>query len=1783
MGVVYSDLTARSSIVVTGGTDGEIALALTFVDVSSEVDLRYATDIDVKRDLRVSAVNHNSFEVKTTAATQAGYAGIAANFLDVNSKAEAIFGGYVEGLDNVVVEALDFTSKNYVLAEAKAGTTGAVIKYSSKAADKVQDYISIKMGQQQEKDLKSGTAVKPKLAGAVTIVNTNNSAIAKATFGANVKANNGITIAARVIDGGVANHAISNVVSTARDKAKPDEPNASIAISAAVAYGDYNRTALAYTEHSPFLEAARVGINAQVIQPYQFGWHKYEGFSSITNKLSNLKTDLGLHKELIGYANSKGKSENLSIVGSVSLLYFTNNAHAYTSGRTIINIKGYPLNEEWIPTNLPGQALIDQQYGEKYGVGCFRPVMDAPVTIKAVTDITGVFGAGNIDSWYSPAGSGSEAGASVGGVYNHPVYINNTLATVGEGARITAADILFFDAAVVAETNERMLVITPTAGSGGSYGINGMVALSGIYSNTIASIDDEATITAQNLLVNATDNVLIWSIGGAVNKSEALGVGVGIAINDVMTNTLAFIGDNDDPGSTDNYDGLISVRSNLDVSARTDGSINALSVVGSMASSDDPDAEPGFMDKLKAGVKDKLVALKNKIVTPGGKIQKGITKINDLVKKVQDKIKSASGDDGGGGLDPTQKEDPKFGIGLSGSASVNLTQLDTTAYIDSAIVQFPEEFDSSSLRVSAVNDTDIFALSGGAALAKAKNPSSQFSGAVAGAVTVNILKNSTTAYIKNADITAARDVAVYALAGGDQVSVALGLSVNTETEDKNASMAGSVSVSLSENSTSAGVEQTNIVGDSDKAETLSVIAYDRTYLGTGGGTFAYGGKGGIGLGVTYSEISNATKANVIKSIIRDFNTIQVHGLSASQIIAGAAAASLIATKESGTLTGAVVINLLRNETAAEIAESVILDADHVNVLARDGFGMEGIGLLDQLIDEKDPEREDDSIYSYDGTALFSDGTYTVQEGDTLEALAEKFELDVEELAAANGISPDAELAAGQSLTIPVENPHSNRISIFAGAGVAQGSGNNVGLSFTWNDIANSYKAEIRDSDITTTSSGNVSAQAISSSAITGFSVGVGAAGEFGGAGSVTVNDIANEITARISGGSVSADNVVLHASDQSWIGSLAGQVTISIGNASIGAAVSVNNIGNKVQSGVYGSEITTKNISINGLISSSIYTLAVAGGGSAGFAINGSFAVADIYNSAKAETAGLDDTASIITGDTLNIEAGDDSKIYSGSGSATFSSNAAIGGALTVNTINNDVISNIAHSDLTVANLLVNSLNSGKIRTVAIAGGGTGGVSVTGSFTFAYIGNTTEAAVRSSNIEAALAGIIAEEKANIASISGAAGYGGQAAVGGAITVNIISNTTRSLIEGGKFIVNNTLSVKSLNESLINTLAAAGQASGQAAIAGSTVDSVIANSTVAQINGLLTWDGYAGFEITAGMIEVSAEDKTQIHSVSGQVAGAGSAAVGAGVNVNVVKNTTLAQINDRLYRVREGDSLSSIANRFGVQVAQLEVVNKLAPGAAIKEGQELIIPSSNAGWKSSLTGETLVSAVNSSQIRTIALGFAGAAYVGGELIVATSHIENQTHAGITGVTISNHDQAVEVLAMNIGEISSLSGEAVGSGAVSLGAATSVNRIANQTRAYVRGGGTASNYNLGNLLVRSYNRTAINNAAIGVAAAAGEFVAVGLAGSVATNFINNTTESYIDSGAKVIARNNVGVFADNHDVINNAAGALGLGIALGGVGASGSVTVNEIGGETKAYISGIDTAVSALRKM
>lgn len=580
--------------------------------------------------------------------------------------------------------------------------------------------------------------------------------------------------------------------------------------------------------------------------------------------------------------------------------------------------------------------------------------------------------------------------------------------------------------------------------------------------------------------------------------------------------------------------------------------------------------------------------------------------------------------------------------------------------------------------------------------------------------------------------------------------------------------------------------------------------------------------------------------------------------------------------------------------------------------------------------------------------------------------------------------------------------------------------------------------------------------------------------------------------------------------------------------------------------------------------------------------LNGSFAIANIFNTTRAEIAALNGVGTTINSNTLNLRAADESAIYSGSGAATFGSTAAIGGGLTVNTVNNDVFGYVRGSELNLANeLLVNSESRAAIRTVAVAGSASQTVGVSGSFAFSYITNTTEAALFESDLQAKKATVLAKEEAEIAAISGAAAGAGQAAVGGAVAVNLITDTTRGYLEGGRYQITDQLSVQGLNKSMINTLGAAGAGAGTAAISGSAVTSVINNLTEGRIEAVLTADqAYKGFQITAGRLEVLAEDGSQINAVAGQAAGAGTAAIGGGLTTNVITSQTKALINDRVYRAQDNETAQMIAARFGVDYDQLLAVNGLTGQDQLKAGQVLIIPAAKPEWKSKIQGETLVQSVNAATIRTVSFGFAGSGVAAVELIVATSHLDNTTLAGITGVEIANQNQAVRVRAENKGELVTLSGQVTGSTVASLGAATSVNRVANTTEAFVSGGGVATDYRLGNLLVESYSRAAITNDAVGISVSGSADVSVGVAGSIGANFINNTTVSYIDGGAKVVALNNVGVLAENHDVIINTVGSTGIGAAPVGVGFGASSGINEIGGVTKAYIAGSGTEVTAL---
>ena len=622
--------------------------------------------------------------------------------------------------------------------------------------------------------------------------------------------------------------------------------------------------------------------------------------------------------------------------------------------------------------------------------------------------------------------------------------------------------------------------------------------------------------------------------------SEAAGVGVSIAINSVSTDTRAYIGpeDPEDSSGGGGPTGAVVARK-LDVEAVTDGRIESLSVAAAFVSSSPPkEPGPSFMDR------------KNKLSGALGKLTKKTTRTQAIQE-------ANEGDNGGygGQENPNPQSEPEFGLAVSGTASVNLGRLATEAFVYKGNLQLQDA--DSSLTVQALNDTHITAASGAAALARANNPSSEWSAAIAGAFALNQLHNTTSAAIGGSQVTGAKSVAVRALASGQEVAVALGTSVNLSeaNPDHAGTAAGSVSVNLVENEIISLVESSTITGqDSGLDRSFDVVAYDRTRVGTGGGSLLGGGKAGVGAAVTFSSIANTVDAQVSGATVSNYRDVRVHGLTAALIGSGGAMAGFTKGEETATFGGAIVISTIENTTSAQIlSDSSISVARNVSVSAHDTSGE---AALDAIIDSRG-ERLDDEL-DYSGRGFLTGDEYEPGNGTTIVSVA----------------------------------------------GIAQVGGNNVGVSFAWNEVNNNFKALVSDSTIN--AEGDVEVDAYSGTLIIGLSIGAGlASGKFSGGASVTVNETGsplstngNSITASVTKSTVNADSLRVGAADKTRIYSLAGQVSVSIGTASAGGAIAHNLVSNTVHAQLTASKVDVDTaVDVVALNDSAIRTVSAAAAG----------------------------------------------------------------------------------------------------------------------------------------------------------------------------------------------------------------------------------------------------------------------------------------------------------------------------------------------------------------------------------------------------------------------------------------------------------------------------------------------------------------------------------------------------------------------------------------------------------
>ncbi len=607
-------------------------------------------------------------------------------------------------------------------------------------------------------------------------------------------------------------------------------------------------------------------------------------------------------------------------------------------------------------------------------------------------------------------------------------------------------------------------------------------------------------------------------------------------------------------------------------------------------------------------------------------------------------------------------------------------------------------------------------------------------------------------------------------------------------------------------------------------------------------------------------------------------------------------------------------------------------------------------------------------------------------------------------------------------------------------------------------------------------------------------------------------------------------------------------------------------------------------------ISSQLVSVTAAGAGSGGDGVAGAGAVS--LNFVRIDVAAyISDSKLVQAAGDVDVEASDNSTIGSGTGSLSISTGGgtAVNASVGVNDISNTVEAYIEGAKVvsTAGAVNVSATEQAQDYNAVVGGAASGeGNSFGGSLAYNNIGNTVDAYIAGSggvgnggtpSQVTAFQDVSVEAKdmASIATLAGNISFtvGGTAAAGLCMAVNDISDTVNATIDNsavtsqtGDIDVNAKFAAPAYVlpglDVQIAAMAVAGAGAGDGAGAGSVSLNWIHNDVEAKITNVAAPD-----EIdAAGTLDVSACDHSTIDSLAGAVAIAGIGAEGASgaVGASVAFNYLGGDPNN------PGDTKNNLVR------------------AAIENCTGSIT-----------AAQILVSATYNGQINniTIAGAAAGTFALGGAVSIniirdtADAHISGSGDVSATGtsgqgVTVTATDiSTIEVLAGGVG-IAIATETPVG---IAAGVSVASNQIYNTIEGYVDSSKVTSS---GNIALSATSTPTVKALTIGVAIAVsagggiGGFAGSG-AGAGSGNTVQNTVESYINNSQStadlgVSASGVVSVMATDSPTISAVAGALSVGVAVGGLAGVGgsfgiSVSVNDVEDKVSAYIN--NSTVSA----
>lgn len=1358
------------------------------------------------------------------------------------------------------------------------------------------------------------------------------------------------------------------------------------------------------------------------------------------------------------------------------------------------------------------------------------------ISSKNITEVIGIAGT------LTASTKDGEGDTAVGGSFIVQNNDTSSIITAADGAKLISEQ---GNINLNADSNILNVGAAVAAGMGAT-AINGMVSYIGGNSDNKISVSNHALLEADKAVkMSAVNNANITNVVGSfVYGKENAAIGIGVAVNDYDVENKIEIADNDKEDGKEDKRKAGIYASSLDVSAKTDGMINAISVAGTMlkeGSSGKTNLEDVFGKGFDAAseIGNKAVGGISNLFTGALGGEKTVTGMMNLGNK---------GQGGGNGFELGENPDTKPAFGISGAGSISYNGIDNNTGI--LISGTDIHLKDGELKAEATDESFIGAWSGAAAVQLQYGNTDKKPGrdsALEGAIGINNITGNITSIIENSQITDAGDITVKAFSQGVQTAAGLGIAASvSEGESKSYQGGAAVSANIIDHDVTAQMNNVNVT---DAGE-IKVSAEQSDIQVTGGINIQAGqSNGSIGGSVIVANVDNDITAGITGGKYENVSKVDVEGvLSSTQVAAGIAVGAMTGSDSNFVIEGTAVVNLTDNTIDAKIDGAEIITAE-------DGT----TGKVS--VSARDTKTKTQNKYS----------EYLETAG--IDATGETFYKDLDYSGIKdNGYDTEKERETGS-------------VIVTAGAtGVGGKDSAAGGAAVVYSDIDNTFSAQIKNSAI---KAKEVSADASSNTLIVGVAGGTAVStNKFAGMGSVTWQDITNKITSGITGSNITSGNVAANSRSDVFEVNVTGQVAYGK-TAGFGAALTYSEINNDIKSYVDNNIIKSDIITVNADNNSELYGIAATVAASEKVAVQGTVALSSIDNNLTASvTDNKDENSEIenseLTTGKLEVTTNDNSDIMTIVVGVTGAGKVGAGGGVAYSDITVNDRAEIKDTKINALNngtILVQAKDNSDIITVSVAAGGAGKVSVQGAAATSIIEKTLTANAENTDISTienkteeneeqdindAILEILADNNGKIVSNATVASFAGTAGVGAGVSVNQITQNTSAVLSGGTQNVKEAL-VKGVSQTDIFNIGIGAGAGGTAGLAGSiAVNQITNNNTVSIKDGANL--------IAKGNVGIIAQSDDIIKNYAGTVAGAGTAAVGASTSVNQISGNTVASIEGATSVTAKGETEETV--KVNSDIDDTHIHNTLIDKETVAVGSNLAGHRPKEG--TAKTGLVLDSSATHT-VSSFLVGGAGAgtAAVAGNVNVTTIDGKTESLVKTDNVNekININGSNVSITAKDYTNAAGFVGSLAGAGVAGIGAASDTNILNRTTSVNIENANI--NATKGSLAAEAIAKQGISSFSLGAAAAGN----AGVAATVGVTQQNSITNVNIKNAELIAGTGDIIVNASHLGRVHNGTGSAGAAITGAGVGAA----VGYVDDEAKTNVVIDNTDMTATGKV